>query len=62
MRAYERTHPWISFNIDLTKAQARFWMALGEAQSKCEHVAGIPLRPDTANERKTIIPYCLTPS
>ena len=25
-----------------------FWMLLGEARSKCEHLAGIPLRPDVA--------------
>jgi Fic family protein len=50
MRTYEKTHPWISFSIDLSDAPARLWMALGEAQSKCEHVAGVPLRPDTAYE------------
>ena len=42
------THPWITFDLDLRPAGAKLWMALGEAQSKCEHVAGIPLRPDTA--------------
>jgi Fic family protein len=50
MRTYQRTHPWITFQIDLSKASARLWMALGEAQSKCEHIAGIPLRPETARE------------
>ncbi len=43
------THPWITFDLDLRPAGAKLWMALGEAQSKCEHVAGIPLRPDTAS-------------
>ena len=32
------------------QARPRFWVALGEAQSKCEHLAGVPLRPDTADE------------
>lgn len=27
---------------------AQLWILLGEAASKCEHVAGVPLRPDTA--------------
>ncbi len=50
MRTYARTHPWITFEIDLSKASPRLWMALGEAQSKCEHVAGNPLTPETARE------------
>lgn len=48
MRTYETTHPWISFQMDLRPAGPRLWMLLGEAASKCEHVAGIPLRPDIA--------------
>lgn len=48
MRTFERTHPWISFRIDLRKASPRLWMRLGEAASKCEHIAGVPLRPATA--------------
>lgn len=48
MRTFEQTHQWISFVIDLRKAGSRLWLLLGEAASKCEHVAGIPLRPGTA--------------
>jgi Fic family protein len=48
-RSYLASHPWISFNADLTAAQPRLWMLLGEAASKCEHLAGVPLRQDTAN-------------
>jgi Fic family protein len=48
MRTYERTHPWLTFRIDLRHAQPRLWMNLGEAASKCEHIAGVPLRPVTA--------------
>lgn len=48
MRTYERTHPWISFQIDLRKAPPDLWIALGEAASKCEHLSRVPLRPATS--------------
>jgi Fic family protein len=50
MRTFERTHPWISFRIDLRKASPQLWMLLGEAASKCEHIAGVPLRPSVAQD------------
>lgn len=50
MRTYERTHPWINFHIDLRRAPAELWVMLGECQSKCEHLAKVPLRPETAEE------------
>ena len=49
-REYQRTHPWISFQLDMQKVGYRLWMLLGEARSKCEHIAGVPLRPDVAEE------------
>ncbi len=48
MRTVERTHPWIAFRIDLRKAGPSLWLFLGEAASKCEHIAGVPLRPSVA--------------
>ena len=45
MRKYEGTHPWIGFNVDLSKAPPDLWMLLGEAQSKIEHISGVPLKP-----------------
>lgn len=48
MRTYEKSHPWISFQLDLRPAAPRFWMLLGEAASKCDHVAGVPLKPSIA--------------
>ena len=48
MRTFERTHQWISFRIDLRQASPRLWTNLGEAASKCEHIAGVPLRPAIA--------------
>jgi len=48
MRTFEGTHPWLKFSVTFKEASPKLWMMLGECQSKCEHVAGIPLRPDTA--------------
>jgi Fic family protein len=50
MRTYEQTHPWIKFEFALEKADPELWIALGEASSKCENMAGVPLRPQTARE------------
>jgi len=47
-RTYLRTHPWLTFSLDLRQASHRLWIALGEAQSKCEHIAGVALQPATA--------------
>jgi len=48
MRTYLETHRWITFNINLDKASRSFWAMLGECQSKCEHLAGLPLAPEQA--------------
>ena len=51
MRVYEESHPWITFDArGVNKFQARLWMQLGEARSKCEHLAGTPLRPNVAQD------------
>jgi Fic family protein len=49
MRTYEQTHPWLRFQLDLTPVSPKLWLLLGEAQSKCEHVAGVPLLPAVAD-------------
>lgn len=54
MRSYQRTHPWITFEIDLNKMSHVFWMALAEAQSKCEHIAGVPLQPEIQKYLHTV--------
>src|ERR1700730_5616991 len=46
--AHEKTHPWISFSLDTRKTPGITWVALGEARSKCEHLAGVPLMPNVA--------------
>lgn len=48
-RLYEESHPWITFDFDLNKINYRSWLLLGEAKSKCQHVEGAPLLPDTAH-------------
>lgn len=45
---YEQTHPWITFRLDLRQADWGLWLDLGEAASKCEHLAGAPLQPEVA--------------
>jgi Fic family protein len=50
MRTFERTHQWITFRADLQRADHEFWMLVGEAKSKCEHINGAPLTPETAKE------------
>ncbi len=47
-RAFERTHPWLTFDLQTKRFSPRVWLALGEARSKCDHLAGVPLNPDVA--------------
>jgi len=47
-RRYEETHPWITFQLDLTELDHMTWLLLGEAISKCDHIAGVPLQPEVA--------------
>lgn len=47
-REYEKSHPWISFSLNLKRLPAPVWLLLGEAKSKCEHIAGVPLMTTTA--------------
>jgi len=53
-RKYLETHPWISFSVDTREAEITTWLLLGEAQSKCEHVAKALLDPKTAEELHTV--------
>lgn len=53
-RSYERSHPWLTFSLDLRTVPLGSWLLLGEARSKCEHLAGVPLDPDTAKRLHTI--------
>jgi len=48
MPTYLQTHPWLTFSVNMHKATPRLWLALGEAQSKSQHLAGVPLKPEVA--------------
>ena len=48
MRTYQQTHPWLDFSLDLRHLDYTTWLLLGEAISKTEHIAGVPLDPDAA--------------
>jgi len=50
MRTYLKTHPWLTFQVDLRLLEYLIWISLGEAQSKCEHISGVPLRPSVARQ------------
>ncbi len=50
LREYQRTHPWLAFSHDFRQVDISLWLLLGEARSKCEHIAGVPLPPLKASE------------
>jgi Fic family protein len=50
MRTYERTNPWLKFQMDMRPAGPEIWLDLGEIASKCEHLSFLPLRPETAKQ------------
>ncbi len=49
-RSFEQTHPWISFRLDLSLAPPSFWLLMGEAQSKVQHVVGSLLLPELQDD------------
>ncbi len=50
MRQYEKTHPWITFQVNLREVPYSFWMKLGECTSKIEHISRVPLVHDSAED------------
>ncbi len=51
IRSYLKTHPWLTFRADFQRqAGPPLWIMLGECGSKCDHIAGVPLRPALAAE------------
>lgn len=46
--SYRDTHKWLTFELELQDASPEFWMLLGEARSKCDHLRYVPLEPPTA--------------
>jgi Fic family protein len=53
-REYLKTHPWIAFRLDLSKAPWTFWNHIGEAHSKCRHLSRTPLPPGLARKMERI--------
>jgi len=50
-RPYKSSHPWLTFaQIDLRRAGPDFWLLLGEARSKVEHLSLALLKPNVAEE------------
>jgi Fic family protein len=49
-RQYRTSHPWITFRLELGHAGAEFWMLLGEARSKIQHLSLALLKPEVADE------------
>ena len=45
---YLRTHPWLTFRLDLQEADHNFWMLLAEAYAKSQFIVDMPLLPDVA--------------
>src|SRR5574337_86630 len=43
-------HPFIGFEFDINRLTPDMWLDLGEAMSKCQHLAGVPLKPAQAEE------------
>lgn len=48
MRDYQATHSWIDFRFELAKLNWLSHFRVGEAKSKCDHLAGVALMPDVS--------------
>lgn len=53
-REYQTTHPWIRFSLDLRSAPWTLWNHIGEAHSKCRHLAKTPLPPALARKMERV--------
>jgi len=51
---YESSHPWLTFRLETARFSAKIWILLGEATSKFEHLAGVPLTPAVAQRLYTV--------
>jgi Fic family protein len=49
-RSYSSSHPWLTFSADLNRLNHLDWMRLGEVISKCQHIAGVPLKPEVQRD------------
>lgn len=53
-RTYTETHPWLTFRLDLRQAPYEFWMLLGEARSKIQHLGESLLAPETGDQLRQL--------
>lgn len=53
-RSYLKSHPWLTFKVDMRRVPHNLWIMLGECQSKCAHIAGVPLQPDVATRLHSV--------
>ena len=53
-RSYQRTHPWISFELDLRAAPVDLWTLVGRAAALCEQIAESALPPGNAEEMRRL--------
>lgn len=51
---YLKSHPWITFVLDLRRVPFELWMLFGEAGSKTDHLASALLRPEVAEEMNRV--------
>ena len=47
---WERSHPWLAFEIDYGRLRHSDWLALGEAAAMIDRIVGAPLDPAAAEE------------
>lgn len=50
----DRRHPFLSFEFVSANLPPAAWYALGEAMSKSQHLAGVPLKPQAAQELASV--------
>lgn len=53
-RSYRRSHPWISFRVDLRAAPPQLWSRLGQAVARCGQIAGASLPPGNTREMRRL--------
>ena len=53
-RDHQRTHPWISFQLDLRQADPKLWVLLGQIVAFGEFVSRAPLPPKVASDMARI--------
>ncbi|MBN1164082.1 MAG: Fic family protein [Candidatus Krumholzibacteriota bacterium] len=48
-RRYERSHPWLDFQLNMREAPPRLWMLLGQAVKGRDNLISLPINPLTAH-------------